>query len=491
MSMPSFPFLSQTDAKALGVHSMWGFSPASDVSAAVSSIDSDRPLRVLMAQPSDIRHLLATISRRRRHGHPGGVHLFVCERQIEVLARHLLLLQVACDWELPIRQRATVFLEIFGNTLVQERTERYIAAMGQELVELVCDSRGSLADFVDLSSLKYRDRDLLVDAFKSWDARVPYDAVGLRDHRLRAHFGLRYDNRQGVVDWDYQARVRPAASIIHSKLYREWRMSGIAFEFGDQRYEVANRSLGSYAEGVMKAGKDKGLKKDVRGFWIDVVNSPYMSFGVEVDRSTPHAEGLFEVQSKGSAVEQHKHHAVEVAMFNLLSYLWELETGEPYAMAKEHDIYSGLGEDASDVGWSAAASAGEGINEDSRRGQALARARCIVETFASVKVTLLHGGPESVLGKAAFTGEGGFDLVHLSLAASSTLGDPLLAASVRPGGTVLVESAKYMVPLSGEQEELFESRIVEMGAGAGFARCASVEPGLAPGVFAFRPSSGK
>ena len=81
--------------------------------------------------------------------------------------------------------------------------------------------------------------------------------------------------------------------------------------------------------------------------------------------------------------------------------------------------------------------------------------------------------------------------MHLSLAASSTLGDPLLAASVRPGGTVLVESAKYMVPLSGEQEELFESRIVEMGAGAGFARCASVEPGLAPGVFAFRPSSGK
>lgn len=45
--------------------------------------------------------------------------LYIWERQIEVLARHLLLLQVAQDWELPIRQRANVFLEIFGNCLVQ------------------------------------------------------------------------------------------------------------------------------------------------------------------------------------------------------------------------------------------------------------------------------------------------------------------------------------------------------------------------------------
>lgn len=45
--------------------------------------------------------------------------LYVWESQIEVIARHLLLLQVAQDWELPIRQRANVFLEIFANTLVQ------------------------------------------------------------------------------------------------------------------------------------------------------------------------------------------------------------------------------------------------------------------------------------------------------------------------------------------------------------------------------------
>lgn len=45
--------------------------------------------------------------------------LYVWESQIEVLARHLLLLKVAQDWELPIRQRANAFLEIFGNCSVQ------------------------------------------------------------------------------------------------------------------------------------------------------------------------------------------------------------------------------------------------------------------------------------------------------------------------------------------------------------------------------------
>lgn len=45
--------------------------------------------------------------------------LYVWESQIEVLARHLLLFKVAQDWELPIRQRANAFLEIFGNCSVQ------------------------------------------------------------------------------------------------------------------------------------------------------------------------------------------------------------------------------------------------------------------------------------------------------------------------------------------------------------------------------------
>lgn len=54
---------------------------------------------------------------------------------MEVAARHLLLLQVAQDWELPMRQKANVFLEIFGNCLVQVR----VLATGRSLTDnIVC-----------------------------------------------------------------------------------------------------------------------------------------------------------------------------------------------------------------------------------------------------------------------------------------------------------------------------------------------------------------
>jgi hypothetical protein len=44
-----------------------------------------------------------------------------------------------------------------------------------------------------------------------------------------------------------------------------------------------------------------------------------------------------------TGTEQHRHHAVEIALYNMYSILWEIETGSVYKMSKAHDIYSGLG----------------------------------------------------------------------------------------------------------------------------------------------------
>ena len=80
-------------------------------------------------------------------------------------------------------QRANLFLEVFGNTLVQERTQNYIGHLGRELVELACNMPNcALEGIVDLDLLKYRDRDALVDVFRSWAPSNPYD--GLRHGRV-------------------------------------------------------------------------------------------------------------------------------------------------------------------------------------------------------------------------------------------------------------------------------------------------------------------
>lgn len=146
-------------------------------------------------------------------------------------------------------------------------------------------------------------------------------------------------------------------------------------------------------QGVMNKGKDKGMKKDIRGYWIDIVNSPYVSFGVDCERVStlrayllragvgPYSSGSallhhplwgmcrlrtspkvclksktrelgrssigmyaiplaacgLSLRSYGSVCMDYIHlsqHTVEVAVFNMLSYFWEIETGSPYTMAK-------------------------------------------------------------------------------------------------------------------------------------------------------------
>ena len=94
------------------------------------------------------------------------------------------MLEAILDFEVPIRQRANVFLEIYGNARVQERTARYIEQLGQSLRSLVADGTGTLG-LVSLEHLKYRERDVLESVFKSYMRQDDFDMTTLRDHRLR------------------------------------------------------------------------------------------------------------------------------------------------------------------------------------------------------------------------------------------------------------------------------------------------------------------
>lgn len=94
------------------------------------------------------------------------------------------------------------------------------------------------------------------------------------------------------------------ASVIHIKQYREWRNTGIAFEFGDQTYTEPNRTMAAYTE----AKKKQHGSVLCRGLWTDIIISPYISFGVDCDtHGNRFAEQLFEIHNKGTGVEQNRH----------------------------------------------------------------------------------------------------------------------------------------------------------------------------------------
>ena len=323
--------------QAHGIHSMWGMSSAKNLcsmafdnlnSRVFADDSSEDSLNILLLNPGDPRHIMRTISERKRFGDrlKRPMHFYILEEANEVLARHLLLLRTFMDWSIPIRHRASLFLEIFGNSSVQERTEKYIESSGASLIQCIHQGEGNLANVVDLSNLKSRDRDSLESIFKSWNVSVPFDVVLLRDQRLRQYYGDRYDCRKHVIDWDYYSRVRNVASIIHMKQFRNWRLTGVAFEFGDATYSAPNRSCSSFAGGL-KRWAERGSSKEDLGYWLDILVGPYVSFGVNCDRihQQTDADNLFHVVNKGTGTEQHLHHAVEVAMYNVMSMIWEIE----------------------------------------------------------------------------------------------------------------------------------------------------------------------
>lgn len=489
----------------IGHHGLWGYSATFDFSSTINNArehatnNSIEPLHILLINPGDIRHILTTISKRRRHkdkknGELTSIYFYILESPMEVIARNILLMEVMNDFEVPIRQRTNIFLEIYGNCKVQERTGRYIEQLGHELRSLVANSTGRLEGLVDLSLLRYRDKDELEECFKSYRLSNSFDVETYRNHRLRGFYAERYDSRIALSDWDYHEAIHSRASIIHIKQYKDWRLSGIAFEFGDQTYSDPNRTMMSYTEGVLKSGADKGYKKEVKGYWGDIVSSPYFTYGIDCEGTNKLSEGLFEILSKNTGAEQHRHHAVEVAVYNLLSELWEIETGQIYRMTKEHDIYSGLGSDdqrrlpttvvsdEKNTGVSQDAENGNAAlkveeelqvvpiitaeketkgekDEENELARSIKRAECIVEAFKDVKVFPMKGSARDVLNKPKYSNF--FDAVFVSSRAAQVINEDFFGGILKDeGGVVAVETAKFFTQMpKKEQKEEFVAKV--------------------------------
>jgi dynein assembly factor 3 len=144
---------------------------------------------------------------------------------------------------------------------------------------------------------------------------VDFDIEKLRDQKLRYLFKERYDFRANLIDWDYNAHVIPVAPIVHFYYYKEWRLNGLAFEQRFSTYAQPNRTLASYAEGKRKDSRTTCL---VRGYWGDIVISPYISFGVRCDY--PQKDLLFK-----KANYKYIGHCVEISIYNMMYWLKRLE----------------------------------------------------------------------------------------------------------------------------------------------------------------------
>lgn len=295
----------------------------------------------------DARHFLRTLCRAWRHpGQP--VRVLSWDLDAAHVARHMLLLATALDFGLPRRERAQLLLELHGSCFLRERTAAYAEGRSKELLDVVAAASegrraaGVLGRLLDLSQLKFRERDDVADALRGLSRRVQFDMARAREHRQRRFLGERYDARDAAADWDYQMRWREVAPIVRARNFKGWRASGVAARLRDARYEQPNRSLAATAAGRAVeeydriTGAPKGRSITKRGFWGDILTGPFAAFGVEADDPR-----LFETANK-----EHKHDEQAVAEHNLLQMLHELEEACEYAPPNPDEAFGGEGEGA-------------------------------------------------------------------------------------------------------------------------------------------------
>ena len=75
----------------------------------------------------------------------------------------------------------------------------------------------------------------------------------------------------------------------------------------------------------MKSGENRGIKQQVKGYWLDILVGPFVAFGVDSNREKPFVNDLFHIVNEGTGCAQHRHHSIEVATYNVVDMMYELQ----------------------------------------------------------------------------------------------------------------------------------------------------------------------
>lgn len=466
----------------LGTITWWGFSPCIDllgsdteleVPSAVGPPGSGKDeINVLLLGCGDLRHWLKTVSRLHRKPNT-KVTFYVMEHNIEVYARHALFLALILEDQHSrgLQEKTELFLEIFGNVLVRHHTAEYIQSMATELIKMVTNDEymKERLPVLDVTQLKFKERDMLENIFKFWKQPAKkdlFDAEKCWDLRMRNYLGVRYDARKGAFDWDYSMKFCDrGAAILGGRTYSNWRNTGVAFGLREGTYDSPNRTLASVV--VFKQDGDRAAR---RGYWGDIVISPYIAFGVESD------EGDFFVKRNNELTKTSE----DVSEYNVLSFIHELQTHERYQRPKQNEAEQAaestesrieeLSDEISDVSLESPL-VQQQQQEQQRQQQGQQSHYRSLQLGRDVSVKLLPLGAVSDL-TSRCKYEKLFDVACISASMLHHL-TPALAKSFAEDATIFIERAKYLIELNAKQCAEFDQKLVDIAAGAGCEPCAA------------------
>ncbi|XP_055519434.1 dynein axonemal assembly factor 3-like isoform X2 [Leucoraja erinacea] len=433
--------------EGFGTVTWWGFSPAMDfqkqgLSASMKALRSNEDgvpeLNILMVGAGDSRHLLTTICRAHRWP-TRKIHFYIVENNLELLGRHLLFLTIALERPstMGLREKTELLLELFGNSLIRSQTATYLQERANDFIRYVTDLDylEKKLPMVDMSGLKFKERDQLEAIFKFWrdaDAKT-FQISKLWDLRSRQYLGNRYDSKKGVYDWD-----------LHMKLY----------------------------------DRGKGEKIAARGFWGDIVTSPYVAFGIVSEE-----ESLLK-KANGIYVKT----AQDISQHNVTALFHELVSKERYVLlpSKEEATLTEITDEDEDELKEASGTKDKATGESEQmvtEGQAVKQCHGLDSVSGPAEYDYLplpdvniHFLPLNCVtelhNKSNYRNL--FNVIYLSCSMVHQL-KPELEQIAAPRATLIVELTKFMLDLRSETVSKFANRVSELGAGAGFLPVGSVD----------------
>ncbi|XP_051925398.1 dynein axonemal assembly factor 3-like [Hippocampus zosterae] len=421
-------------SEGAGCINWWGFSPARDLISA-GPARHEGEVNVLLVGSGDPRHVLKTLSGLKDED---ILNVWLFENSMEVVARQMLLLYVALTPQerMGLNEKTELFLEVFGNSVIRSQTAETLKRAASQLLLHVSDIPGSDAHpCLNASLLKFKERDELAGIFKSWmggsSSDAPVSISKAWDYRVRQHLGTRYDSKKGCFDWDLTMKLHEkGCSVINKHQYVRWRESGLAFELREGVYQISNPSLLS-----SRVFNQRGDRVALRGYWGDIVSSPYLAFGIETQD-----ESLLKTQNG-----HHMKTAQDISFANVQELVQSLsrrqECHETHQSSTEEEEHA-----ASTL-------------EHSMSVNDLMRLKGLSVNF--LPLDSLQKMPE----KEKFAHF--YHIVHFSASCVHRLG-PNIRQITTPDAVLIVELAKYILDLTKEQEAAFAERVCGLCLEAGF-----------------------
>ena len=133
---------------AVGSIAFYGLTPSinffesSGVDVTEQDPKDDKEINVLISETGDIRHILKTLSdivplSKGPRKHP--LNIYIHDTQLENLARALVFLTLICEVSFAKRERMELFMDLYGNCLIREKSNAYLQSIVNELIQLVTE----------------------------------------------------------------------------------------------------------------------------------------------------------------------------------------------------------------------------------------------------------------------------------------------------------------------------------------------------------------